>query len=492
MLEEVTVVEPNGITASLDDLKALSSEFGRAVPLLAELVATNHSKKTESNHPRRGLKRLPDDLLIVIFKQAYYSLAGFPINIPSVRSNLLIKRVSQVCKRFRSLALSCPEFWSVIYSSMPKGEAALWVERSRSKIKGSPDCGLTIIIHGKDHTRFASDMSVDDLREFMEALAPAKGRWRELRITSTPSRPISQLMSEVQQHIKDDSDELDSLQQLHLHRYKWDSDVDVSCNIKKWCAPNLRLFHGTGVVPDVPTNFQAESITHLSLTCQVNAIPNMFLGNETPFPNLRHLFLRILNVSDREAIAYGHSDEPIRLPSLETLEVISSIPGAYTTFWVLIAPRLEVPHLERLYVRTALDNVVDLFSRLGSHQFASLRDLRFVCEDLGIVLMALRSLSKFPHLRHVTIDDCCYSSYKPADFAFASLPPLSTLTFSGCRFNNLHGIEVLAERLRLCLDFDMFERLRIEYYDEADLRWDRANILSQNLEGKVEFVDALA
>ena len=427
---------------------------------------------------RQGLKKLPDELLLPIIKQAYYSLSSTPINVPSVRSNVLIKRVSQVCRRFRSIALSCPELWSTIHSSMTKYEVELWVERSQ-------ECLLTILIYGKDHTRFASDMSEEDLREFMEVLAPVQARWKEMRITSTPSRTISQLLCEVQQHIV----ALPSLQRLHLHRYKWDSDYDDLCDVTAWHAPNLRLFHGSGVVP---INFHASSITNFSLTCQVNTIPEMFSG-ATPPPGLRHLFLRILSVSDREVFAFGHSDEIIRLPGLETLEVISSSPGAYTTFWVLIAPKLQMPRLERLYVRIALDNVIDLFSRLGTHQFASLRDLRFVCEDLSIVLVALRTLSKFPLLQHVTIDDCCYSSHKATDFmSLAALPPLSTLTFSGCRFNNLHGIEVLAERLRMVLDFSTFECLRIEYYDMDELRRDRTDALRKCLDDKVEFIDCLA
>ncbi|KAL5522662.1 hypothetical protein ACEPAG_8680 [Sanghuangporus baumii] len=477
-LIRATVIEPNGFAASIDDLKALTSEYGKAVPLLAELVATKHTSKMLSNYPhlRSGLKKLPDELLLPIFKQAYYSLSSLPINTPSVRSNLLIKRVSQVCRRFRFLTLSCPEFWTVIHSSMPKEEVALWVERSQN-------CLLTILIYGKDHTRFGSDMSEEDLRELMEVLAPAQDRWKEMRITSTPSRTISQLMREVQQHVV----ALPCLQRLHLHRYKWDTDFDVLSDVTAWKAPNLRLFHGDGVLP---INFQFSAITNLSLTCQVNTIPEIF--STSPLPSLRHIFLRILNVSDRETIAFGHSNELICLPGLETLEVVSSSPGAYTTFWVLFVPRLVFPRLERLFVRVALDNVVDLISRLGTHQFASLRDLRFVCEDLSIALIALRSLSKFPLLRHVAIEDCCYSSYKHADCTFAALPPLSTLTFFGCRFNNMVGMEVLAERIRMMPDFATFDRLRIECYDIDELRWDRAAALSQILDGKVEFIDCLA
>ncbi|THH11436.1 hypothetical protein EW145_g674 [Phellinidium pouzarii] len=469
------MIEPKSYRADLDDLRALSSQFGKAVPILAELIE-NRRCEMEANWTRKGVKTLPDELLLPIFKQAYHSLGSRHINIPSVRSNLFAKRVSQVCRRFRCIAFSCPELWGTIHSSQPKAEVTAFVERSHTY-------PLTILIYGKDHTRFGSDMSKKDLREFMEALAPCQERWKEMRITSTPSRTISQLMREVQEHIVS----LPQLERLHFHRYKWDTDFDDHCDIAAWHAPNLRLFQGSGVVP---TNFQSSTVSQFSLTCQINTIPEMFTG---PIPeSITYLSLKMLNVSDREIVAMGPSDEPVRLPGLETLEVVSSSPGTYTTFWVFILPRLEFPCLTRLHVRVAGDRVVDLFGRLGTHQFANLRELRFVCEDLATVFSALRSLAKFPLLEHVIVDDCCYSSYKDTELRFSNMPSLRTLKFARCRFNNMHGAEALAQCLIKVLDLTTFECLQFDCYDDFDeLRYDRVEALRRYLKGKVRIVDCI-
>ena len=93
-LISATVIEPNGFTANIDDLKALESEFGRAVPLLAELVATNRSAKMDPTflHPQRsGLKKLPDELLLPIIKQAFYSLSSMPVNMSFMVESRLIR-----------------------------------------------------------------------------------------------------------------------------------------------------------------------------------------------------------------------------------------------------------------------------------------------------------------------------------------------------------------------------------------------------------------
>lgn len=525
-MPQVPVSAPLSPNSEADlDLNALTSEFGKAVPLLAELVATNQICRDPKLYNRRNIKMLPDEILLPIFKQAYASLASSPLYIPSERSNLLVKRVSHVCRRFRRLALSCPELWAVIHSSQPIGEVAMFAERSQ-------DVPLSIMIYGKDHTRFGSDMSEEDLRQFMEILAPHQHRWRELRITSTPSRTIAQLMREVQQHVVS----LPMLERIRVHRYKWDSDFDERCDMRLWHAPNLRLFHGSGVVP---THFHGQSISHFSLTCQVNTIPEIFAssnnseaavaggagGSYSAPSTLRHLFLRVLSVSDRETIVLGHSDEPIRLPELESFEVVTSSPGTYTSFWVLCVPLLDFPRLQSLSVHVALENVVDLFGRLNTHQFGNLRELRFRCEDLGVVCQVLPSLSKFPMLERVIIDDCCYSSLKlapPANMSSAlsptttttfptsshcsptiqslptpsslaslasltTLPPLTTLTFAYCRFNQMHGIEALAARLRMALfDFGRFEKIRFECYDLEEVRWGRAEEVRCIMEGRVE------
>ncbi|KAH8113873.1 hypothetical protein DFH11DRAFT_1597930 [Phellopilus nigrolimitatus] len=472
-LSSETMLEPNSLE-DLDHLRAWSEELGNALPFLRELTELLPLL-------RKGMKKLPDEILVNIFTHAYYSFANRYINIPSPRSNVLIKTVSQVCRRFRFLAFSCHELWSVIHSSQPKKEVAAFVEHSDS-------VGLTILIYGKDHMRFGSDMSEKDLRDFMEVLAPCQDRWKEIRISSTPSRTISQLMREVQVHVVS----LPRLERLHVHRYKWDSDFDDHCDVDAWRAPNMRLFQGSGVVP---TNFQSCALSHISLTCQVNTIPEIFAGR--PPPHLEYISIKILNVADRAVIALGASDEPICLPALETLEVSSTSPGTYTTFWVLILPKLAFPRLANLHVRVAGDKVIDLFARLGTHQFARLTSLRFACEDLAIVLGMLRALAKFPSLRHLAVDDCCYSSYKEgrdatgAEFTLAALPPLQTLTFSRCRFNNMHGVEALVERLSMVLDLAVFECLRFSCYDLDELRWERADVLCRLLGGKVAFVDCV-
>lgn len=461
------------IKADLDDLTSLNTQYGRSVPILAELIETKRTELAAVHIGRKGFKSLPDELLLPIFKQAFHSLGSKYINIPSVRSNDFVKRASQVCRRFRRIALNCPELWSTIHSSQPKDEVATFVRRSQT-------LPLTILIYGKDHTRFGSDMSEEDLRAFMEALAPCQDRWAEMRITSTPSRTISQLMTEVQTHIV----YLPRLTRLHLHRYKWDTEFDERCDIAAWHAPNLQLFQGAGVVP---INFEGSALSHLSLTCQVNSIPEMF-NFPVPHP-LKYIYLKMLNVAEREVVAIGANDEPVRLPGLETLDVISISPGTYTTFWVFILPKLEFPRLQRLHVRVSGSRVVDLFARLGTHQFASLRELRFVCEDLSTVLTALCSLAKFPQLRDVQIDDCVYSSYKGTELQLSSLPPLRSLRFPRCRFNNMQGAEELAAKLSQVLDMKTFECLRFECYDYDELHRDRALALHLQLPGKVQIVD---
>lgn len=463
----------SAIKADLDDLTSLNSQYGRSVPILAELIETKRSELAAAHLGRKGFKSLPDELLLPIFKQAFHSLGSRYINIPSVRSNEFVKRVSQVCRRFRRIALSCPEFWCTIHSPQTKVEVATFVQRSQT-------LPLTILIYGKDHTRFGSDMSEEDLRSFMEALAPCQDRWAEMRISSTPSRTISQLMSEVQTHIV----YLPRLSRLHLHRYKWDTDFDERCDIAAWHAPNLQLFQGAGVVP---INFEGSNLSHLSLTCQINSIPEMF---NFPIPHpLKYFYLKMLNVAEREVVAIGSNDEPVRLPGLETLDVISISPGTYTTFWVFILPKLEFPRLQRLHVRVAGARIVDLFSRLGTHQFAGLRELRFVCEDFATMLSALCSLAKFPQLRDVQIDDCVYSSYKGTEIMFSGLPPLRSIRFPRCRFNNLQGVEEFAARLAQVLDMKTFEMLRFECYDFEELNRERATTLYTQLPGRVQIVD---
>ncbi|CAE6362527.1 unnamed protein product [Rhizoctonia solani] len=280
--------------------------------------------------------------------------------------------VSQVCRRWRTVALDDPVLWTRITIKHPgqREVATRYLDRSgptnmleieiemRSEFWNRVEISPTDWITQREYTY--------DLLEFLKTIGATPGRWRTLSIWARQPEPLFEVVGFLHRHITP------ALQYVSL---KWASKsmqhneesralngMEASLRslvISGPSAPNLRHVELTSV----PLPFVLErpsplftGLTSLSLTAatQLNSIAKLntlLRGN----PHLESLYLR--SEPDELDTAYSNFLDRfshttcVPLPLLRSL----SIKSAYSSDWILDTLKaIQAPNLETFVLATEL------------------------------------------------------------------------------------------------------------------------------------------
>lgn len=411
-----------------------------------------------------SLLSLPEHLLVAIIRLAQ----------PSDASSAFVIALSRVCQRLRLAALSAPDLWGTIDSTLPAPLLAAHLARSR-------DSPLTVRV--RLDARHAAGGAA-----FLRTAAPHAARWRKLCILAGDARPADGVpTSALQAAMAALKRVLDELHLPTLEKLMCEMPEPMNASVdpdggpsavnwcfdlnRGWIAPRLQ---GISVENATPCASLAATLTACKIkvaayeeyTWPLAPLFN-FLAS-SPHLKTLHLEFRRANFQidhqamDRLGLGF------VRLPRLESL-TFYLIDCRYEEDLHFLMQRISTPNISKLSVCFSYHEEVDVEKWFTSllkinSEYTSLRSfsianhLRSVKQQDEFPIDVL--FRKMPNLQHLTIVSP-YISFPP-DLRRVSMPPLRSLSLTNCKdLSTFFLKDLAAQLLQTSEQWTIFEKLTI-------------------------------
>lgn len=448
----------------LRDVKTQVEELALVDELLSQLSQATKSLHADLKNrmsqvaSKHGFSMLPNETVIQILKYSSHT--------PLAER----RKLSTVCRRFRDIINSTPEFWTNISSRLHLDLVDLYITRSSR-------APLTIEL---DVGHFLSDTCA----EFLEKVVPHCYRWRSFsyKVTDLP------LVHGLQETLEDIGISLSDLD-LPVLRSAYieypmlgtgDSGLTTEDEAfhyyESWNAPSLEYLDCANILPRFNESFKLKSFKMIVYTCD----PGEHL-EWTPPELGRYLSQNPLLESIELGLTYmdEFSDddvydwEPFELPSLRSLN-FSDLPTAQSPLttitqllYILKTPALESLSLCICDEEFTTANIARLFSKHSSYTnvkrfslsvFDSKRDEAPDFQPLQVVL------PKMPSLQHIVLESPDFKigvqTRQPMQTA-QTYSSLRTVHLKNCIGVKVSDLRRFMEFLRKDDGWDEFERLRV-------------------------------
>lgn len=427
-------------------------------PLTDAAIRVHH--RPPSTMP--SLLALPEHLLVNIIRIAQ----------PTDASSAFIIALSRVCQRLRLAALSAPDLWATIDSTLPAPLVAAHLARSR---------GAPLTIRVRLDARHAAGCAA-----FLRTAAPHAARWRKLCVLASDARPADGVPpSALQAAMAAAKRVLDALRLPALEKLVCelpepvdaDVDTDGGPSAADWCfdlnrgwiAPRLQ-----GISVENATPCPALAATLTACKIKVSAYEEYqwplaplftFLATSTRLKTLHIEFRRASFQLDHQTMdRLGF----VRLPELETL-TFYLIDCRYEEHVHFLMQHISTPNISKLSVCFTYYEEVDVdqwFSALLkiNSEYPSLRSfsmanhLRSVKQNEEFPLDLL--FRKMPNLQHLSIVSPYISL--PKNLTNVSIPPLRSISLTNCKDLTTYFLKDLAAKLlQTSEQWTIFEKLTL-------------------------------
>ncbi len=454
---------------SLDDVLVTFCKFGRALARELELA----TKLVKEVTLTCGIAILSDDLLANIFEIVV--LGG------SERNGRSALKLSQVCRRFRCVALETSSIWSSIRAGANSG--ILTRTRNATYLKRSKVSPLDIVfnvVHSKKNVGVG-------LSRFMNDALPLAPRWRQFHLELNSSKlGVSQVCDAL---TKLSTVHLPNLERLgifmNFYIHSW--FVENLTPFAHWNAPNLRALELRDFAIDL-RNFS--SLTEVSVSIYSGMFPfKLFFDNLESLRSLRALHI---------GLHCAHStmgSKQLTLPSVSNLSfailIKDDAPHHEILAW-LVCPNVAHFSIELLvnsngsvitratkgYSSTTEEvialHIAQLFAR---QRYEHLTHLRLKVKvpktylaGAGAFGYAINRtpLSFLPRLQHLTLEGTLSGPGTILELPErGTFPALKTITIQSPRPDKLYEwLAKVVERLTAHGHWEHFEQLVIRKEDE--------------------------
>ncbi|KAJ7623936.1 hypothetical protein DFH06DRAFT_1481775 [Mycena polygramma] len=310
----------------LAELEADRLRVAELQPQIAQLESALSELRLEKSQAQERLESykypvmtLPNELVSEIFVRV---LPPYP-EFPQLFGRFSPTTLTQICQRWRTIALGTPALWSAISTFTQEDDREadifeLWLERSRHY-------PLSIALWTDED----SDLdSFEHWVELVEAVVPHRACWEYLQIDIHPAD--KETLDGPMPLLRHLDLRVDNVPQLLAN-----GPVDFTC----YAMPLLRTLV-LGNTAALRTKFCWPQLTSLTFP---DAHPSKYVPILVQTRNLVHCELRIYTVRD-----HGHArpQQDIQLPCLEFLSFIHVRGGPVTDF----LPTLIVPALRNLEI----------------------------------------------------------------------------------------------------------------------------------------------
>ena len=287
-----------------------------------------------------GMRRLPDEILLRIFE------VGFDLERsrhpgPSITqgiesSNVYIRTLSHVCKRFRNTALGCRAFWTTIFTFQSKSEVEAFLQRSGG-------AGLMIVMDSDDNRqKFGVEPAWGKYQkkrdEILKLLFSETKRWEAIAV-AFPKSGALHLLQEV---FKENAVTLPRLKYLEI----FGSTIsihkeDAVCRLAYWQAPNLQFIRCARVKLELaPKQFHLfQNISKIELVCTRASIILLLRAiRRGALTNLKELEFELRGIPDSNW-------EHVTMNNLEKLSIRMHKSNLMLR-WFFHAPKLTTLYVE--------------------------------------------------------------------------------------------------------------------------------------------------
>ncbi|KLO18980.1 hypothetical protein SCHPADRAFT_899317 [Schizopora paradoxa] len=330
----------------------------RQFQLLAEclsFVQEESERRLNSALLRIGVASLPDEILSVIFAFASQCESIQDDHNPYNRGDRFVSKnvkqffsavsLSHVCRRFRHIILSAPEFWTSIWDNMRPGVVEFCLVRSGAM---PLELFLDSFCNAHSHPEFYSD-------EFSSKLIASSPRWRNLTIKVAP-------FDVVMRQSPFESVEAPQLKTLSIHSpLKFPVDPDnIESRISachKWAVPLLQSLNIYQFIP--PPFHHATSLRNLHVELGVQTLAGGSLGwildiNALgqflqSFPALANLSMKI---AEPHSVINPPSAASFSLPNVENVTL--SFPSCKSSMIAHLLGNIRFPASSTLNVSFGL------------------------------------------------------------------------------------------------------------------------------------------
>ncbi|KAF9553380.1 hypothetical protein CPC08DRAFT_767580 [Agrocybe pediades] len=185
----------------------LTPEVEEAAEKLKQLIVVLQNAKQDMNHHHCSVvKKLPPEILSTIFE--FYVARALAPSLPedihefeAPQSQILpIPLVlSQVCHRWREVALSTPQIWTTFALSLDPCCRSPGLDLMRAWVSRTRNHALTVHLYSSLRNDYRSPSPHPSLLPVLQILAAASGQWRRFNIR-VPISTLNYLGTHMQHH----------------------------------------------------------------------------------------------------------------------------------------------------------------------------------------------------------------------------------------------------------------------------------------------------
>jgi len=302
------------------ELTTLEQDIQRKVEELRPLLDRHRALRTKWNSTHDIISQMPEEIVSEIFQhcQEKQFEDGLFIQYPGETQEVM--KLGAVCQRWRRIAWSTPQLWTMIWPQRPEGVGVLqeWISRSRS---------LPLWIYVQ--TRPAVE-NFPIWRAILQALAECSERWRDVYLNSDPW-VVKYLLRRVNSSI---------IRRLHVqcdypsHDNDWAEEGHSVCIWPDF--PPVSAIHNARLEGSAPAQITIDwrKLTRLVISGVVSTDCRYILG-EAPALTSLHLECPVDNDDGDEARNAILAANPLVHRGLQSLIYIVGCPDVFLSFLTL-------------------------------------------------------------------------------------------------------------------------------------------------------------
>ncbi len=375
------------------------NRFSRALEREHELAA----KRVEALTYMCGIALLPDDLLANIFDVVLEF---------SRRKDVSALVLSQVCRRFRCVAMATSSLWSCIRAATNSGFLSRARNTAYLERSGVSPLDITFDVRSKKNINAS-------LGRFMDDVLPHAARWRQFHLNLFGGKVAARRVSDALKKIG--SMHLPNVERLAIFtKFYLKSWFDEDPPLLDWNAPKLRTLELEDFAMDL-RNFS--SLTDVSVSIYSEMFPfGLFFDSLGCLHSLRALHIG-LNCTDSTMMSAG-----LTLPSVSRLSFAILVMDETSHSQILSS--LSCPNVTHLsidlsvtsasgYMYTTTESVIQTY-------FAQLFGVAHTTRCQHVTHLRVKVKMPAAHLARFSAFGCAIK-----EIPLTSLPSLQHLTLEG-------------------------------------------------------------